>query len=78
MLTSLLSKAWGYLAAVGLGALAVLGIYLRGRAEGKDAEQQKQTETALKQAKDAHAIDKKVRSDSDASLASELRKYQRD
>jgi hypothetical protein len=74
----LLSKLWGYVVAIGIGALAVIGIYLKGRAAGKEAEQAKQTEKAFEQSKQASTIDADTRALSNAELDKRLRNDQRD
>ncbi len=74
----ILSKLWGYVIAAGALVLAVLAALGVARRSGVKAEQEKQTEKALDQAKESNAIDKAVRATGDDDLARRLSKYQRD
>jgi hypothetical protein len=74
----MLSKLWGYVIAAGVAVLAILAALAGARRSGRKAEQEAQTEKALDQAKEANAIDKAVRADTDDALAKRLSKYSRD
>jgi len=74
----ILSKLWGYVVALGAVILAVLAALAGARRSGAKAEQVKQTEKALEQAKESNEIDKAVRATPDDALAAKLRKYSRD
>lgn len=74
----ILSKLWGYVIAAGAVVLAVLAALGMARRSGAKAVEIKATEKALEEAKESNAIDKEVRSDTDAVLYDRLRKYTRD
>ena len=73
-----LSKLWGYIAGLGGLILVVLGALGLAKRSGVKEQKEKETEQALKQAKEASEIDTNVHGKSDSSVADELRKYQRD
>ncbi len=78
MLSLLLSKIGGYLAAAGGLVLVILGALGMARRSGVKAEQEAEKDKALQQGKEAGGIDDKIRATSDDDLAKRLSKYQRD
>jgi hypothetical protein len=73
----MLEKLKLYLVEIGAALLALGAAFFAIRRSGEKAEQAKQTEKALEQAKDASEIDAKVRALSDADLAAKLREHER-
>ena len=66
-----------YLAALAGAALAILSAVLAGKKIGKAEVEKKQAEKSLKQAKEAHEIEKEVRDLSDDELNKRLRRHER-
>ena len=73
-----LNKLWGYVAGLGGLILVILGALGLAKRSGVKEQKEKETEQALKQAKEANEIDSKVHASSDQSVTSELSKYKRD
>ena len=73
----MLTKLYGYLAAGGALIVAILAALGLAKRSGVKQEQQKETEKALTQAKEASEIDSKVNQSSDSAIADELLKYTR-
>ena len=73
----MLSKLYGYLAGAGALIVAVLAALGLAKRSGVKQEQQKETDKALKDAKQASEIDSKVNQSSDSAIADELLKYTR-
>jgi hypothetical protein len=78
MLSLLLSKFWGYLAAAGGLILVVLGALGIAKRSGVKEEQAKETEKALQQAKGRNEIDSTVRDLPQSDLDKRLSRDQRD
>lgn len=74
----ILNKLWGYVIGAAAVIIALAAAFFGIRRSGEKAAEAEATEKAFDQAKEANAIDKTVRADSDDDVARELRKYQRD
>ena len=73
----MLSSLYAKLAAIGGVILAILAALGMARRSGAKAEQQKELETSLKQAKESNEIDDTVRRMDDSVLDKRLRDFQR-
>jgi len=74
LLSKFFGGIWGYVAAAGGIALAVLTALGMAKRSGVKQEQAAETERSLKESREANAIDDKVHSMSDSQLDEELRK----
>ena len=72
------TKLYGYIAGLGAVILAILGALGMARRSGVKAEQQKEIERSLQQAKESNEIDAKNRALSDADALAKLRRDTRD
>ena len=73
----ILAKLKGYLIAIGVFAVAVLGVFLKGKQAARDEIQAKETQETLKTVKRADEIRDTVKSASDTDIDNELSEFTR-